>query len=140
MNKYGRIAMNHWQKTDPDRYAAIPDKEAFFAELGERAESEIQQLQDSLAGPDRADESYLEKVGRLNMARLAAEEQVLRETLLISEPSSSEEDQEGRVRDGGVHAGSEPGDARERRGRAGATEVRARLAGRPRALRCPRAS
>jgi hypothetical protein len=29
------------------------------------------------------------------MARLAAEEQVLRETLLISERSSSEDDQEG---------------------------------------------
>ena len=87
--------MNHWQRTDPDRYAAIPDKEAFFAELGERAESEIQQLQDSLAGPDRPEESYLQKVGRLNMARLAAEEHVLRETLLISEPSSREDEQEG---------------------------------------------
>ena len=76
--------MNHWQKTDPDRYAAIPDRQAFFAELGERAESEIQQLQDSLAGPTRPRESYLQKVGRLNMARLEAEEQVLRETLLIS--------------------------------------------------------
>ena len=87
--------MNHWQRTDPDRYAAIPDRQAFFAALGERAESEIQQLQDSLAGPDRPQESYLQKVGRLNMARLAAEEHVLRETLLISEPWSREEDQEG---------------------------------------------
>ena len=110
--------MNHWQRTDPDRYAAIPDKEAFFAALGERAESEIQQLQDSLAGPDRPQESYLQKVGRLNMARLAAEEHVLRETLLISEPWSREDDQEGPA--GTVefiHAGSEPGDARDRRGR-----------------------
>jgi len=95
MNKYGRLAMSHWQKTDPDRYAAIPDKETFFAELGERAESEIQQLQDALAGPDRLGESYLEKVGRLNMARQAAEEQVLRETLLIPEPPTTESAEEG---------------------------------------------
>ena len=95
MNKYGRLAMSHWQKTDPARYATIPDKEAFFAALGERAESEIQQLQDSLAGQDRPDETYLEKVGRLNMARQAAEEQVLRELVLIPEPANSEEDQDG---------------------------------------------
>ena len=78
-----------------DRYAAIPDKEGFLAELGERAGTEIQQLQDSLAGQDRPDESYLEKVGRLNMARLAAEERVLRELVLIPEPANSEEEQDG---------------------------------------------
>ena len=79
MNKYGHMAMRHWQKTDPDRYRQIPDsdREAFFSELGERAEAEIQQLEDQLAGPDPPEESYLEKVGRLNMARLQAEERVL---------------------------------------------------------------
>ena len=70
MNKYGHMAMRHWQKTDPDRYRQIPesDREALFSQLGERAESEIQQLQDAIAGPDPPGESYLEKVGRLNMA------------------------------------------------------------------------
>ncbi|MFL5861191.1 MAG: transposase [Solirubrobacteraceae bacterium] len=78
MNKYGRMAIRHWEKTDPDRFGQIPqsDRETFFTELGERAESEIQQLQDQLAGPDPAGESFLEKVGRLNMARLQAEERV----------------------------------------------------------------
>jgi hypothetical protein len=92
MNKYGRLAMSHWQKTDPDRFRAIPEseREAFFSELGERAETEIQQLQDALAGPDLPGESYLEKVGRLNMARLQAEEQVLRELILIPEPEAPE--------------------------------------------------
>ena len=54
MNKYGRMAIRHWEKTDPDRFRQIPasDREEFFTELGERAESEIQQLQDQLAGPD----------------------------------------------------------------------------------------
>ena len=97
MNKYAHMAIRHWQKTDPDRYNAIPasDRETFFRELGKRAESEIQQLQDQLAGPDPPNETYLEKVGRLNMARLQAEEQVLGELILIPAPEISEEDEEG---------------------------------------------
>jgi hypothetical protein len=95
MNKYGRMAIRHWEKTDPDRFRRIPasDREEFFTELGERAETEIQQLQDQLAGPDPAGESYLEKVGRLNMARLQAEERVLPELILIRPPSSNEQDE-----------------------------------------------
>jgi hypothetical protein len=94
MNKYGRLAMSHWQKIDPDRYRQIPDPETFFTELGERAEIEIQQLQDAIAGRDRPAESYLEKVGRLNMARLSAEEQVLAETVLIPGPQAQQDDEE----------------------------------------------
>ena len=95
MNKYGRMAIRHWEKTDPDRLQEIPesDRETFFTELGERAEMEIQQLQDQLAGPDPAGESYLEKVGRLNMARLQAEERVLADLILIPPRSSSEQDE-----------------------------------------------
>jgi hypothetical protein len=95
MNKYGRMAIRHWETTDPDRLQQIPesDREPFFTELGERAEMEIQQLQDELAGPDPAGESYLEKVGRLNMARLQAEERVLAELILIPPPASSEPDE-----------------------------------------------
>ena len=88
MNKYAKLAISHWQHTDPDRYVQIPDPEAFFTQLGGRAQIEIQQLQDALAGPDRPGESYLEKVGRLNIARLSAEEQVLAETILISGPQA----------------------------------------------------
>jgi hypothetical protein len=51
MNKYARMAMRHWQQTDPARYNAIPEseREASFGELGARAASEIQQLEDQLA-------------------------------------------------------------------------------------------
>lgn len=93
MNKYGRMAMRHWEKTDPDRLRQIPasERKAFFQELGDRAENEIQQLSDQLAGPDPSRESYLEKVGRLNMARLQAEEQVLPELILIPGPTQDEE-------------------------------------------------
>jgi hypothetical protein len=94
MNKYGRLAIRHWQQTNPERFHAIPesDRDSFFQQLGERAEIEIQQLQNQLAGPDPRGESYLEKVGRLNMARLQAEERVLGELILIPAPDSSEEE------------------------------------------------
>jgi hypothetical protein len=97
MNKYGRMAIRHWETTDPGRFQQIPesDREPFFTELGERAEMEIQQLQDELAGPDPPEESYLEKVGRLSMARLQAEEKVLAELILIPPPCSTEEQTEG---------------------------------------------
>ena len=49
----------------------------------------------SLAGDDPAGEGYLEKVGRLRMARLQAEEQVIRETLPPSEERTSGEDEMG---------------------------------------------
>ncbi|HUA03821.1 MAG TPA: hypothetical protein VMB27_07965 [Solirubrobacteraceae bacterium] len=89
------MAIRHWETTDPGRFQQIPesDRDTFFTELGERAEMAIQRLQDQLAGPDPPEESYLEKVGRLNMARLQAEERVLAELILIPPPSSSEQDE-----------------------------------------------
>ena len=94
------MAISHWQKTDPERFQAIPESErAFFTELGERAQSEIQQLQDRLAGPDPPGESYLEKVGRLNMARLQAEEIVLPELILDRRPLDAEDEDLERATD-----------------------------------------
>jgi hypothetical protein len=86
MNKYGALAMKHWIHTDPDRVEAIPDREAFFAELGEQVETQIQAMALALEGRDLPGEQYLEKVGRLNMARLSAEEAVLSELVWISPP------------------------------------------------------
>ncbi|MGI8412391.1 MAG: TnpV protein [Solirubrobacteraceae bacterium] len=91
MNKYAQLAQRHWQRTDPDRYAQIEDPRAFFTALGERAETEIQAMADSLAGMDQPGETYLEKVGRLNMARLRAEEAILSELVWIPAPEEIEE-------------------------------------------------
>ena len=90
MNRYGTQAMRHWQQTDPARYQQIPDPETFFTELGEQVESEIQALADTLAGPG---ETYMEKVGRLNMARFNAESDILREMVLIPDPDDPEIDE-----------------------------------------------
>ena len=60
---------------------------------GEQVESEIQALADALAGPDRPGETYIEKVGRLNMARFNAESDILREMVLIPDPDDPEIDE-----------------------------------------------
>jgi hypothetical protein len=90
MNKYGQLVMRHWERTDPARYQALEDPQTFFRELGEQAETQIQELAASLAGPDQPGEEYLQKVGRLNMARLQAEEAVLSDLILIPEPAPAE--------------------------------------------------
>ena len=81
MNPYGAQARKHWQTHLPERFAQIEDPETFFTDLGEEIEQQIEQLAATLAGPDPAEETYLDKVGRLNMARLNAESQVVREML-----------------------------------------------------------
>lgn len=84
MNRYGKMAQSHWAQADPSRYAAIPNPDDFFRQLGEQVEQQIQDLATQLAGADPVGEGYLEKVGRLNMARLQAEEQVLAEMVWIA--------------------------------------------------------
>ena len=95
MNKYGHMAMRHWQKHLPDRFGAIPesDRTRFFTDLGEEAASEIAELHMRLAGPDPEGEGYLEKVGRLNAARQQAEEIVLPE-LILPAPTHDPEEEE----------------------------------------------
>jgi hypothetical protein len=89
VNQYGAQARRYWQEYLPERYAQIEDPEAFFTDLGEEMADQVVELTDSIAGPDRSGEGYLGKVGRLNMARLSAEEQVMREML----PASDNEDE-----------------------------------------------
>jgi hypothetical protein len=93
MNKYAHMAIRHWQTFLPDRLQAIPenDRTRFFTDLGDQAAVEIEELQMRLAGPDPVGEGYLEKVGRLNAARMQAEEIVLSE-LILPAPEEEEDD------------------------------------------------
>lgn len=91
MNNYGAQAKRHWEKWLPKRYRKLSDPETFFEELGEQISSEIRELTWKLAGDDPKGESYLEKVGRLNMARLQAEERVMKETALLDPETDSAE-------------------------------------------------
>lgn len=92
MNQYGAMAQRHWARWLPERYAAISDPDSFFSNLGQEAANRIADLAAELAGPDPAGEGYLVKVGRLNMARLQAEEVVLQELILLPPEPEAEED------------------------------------------------
>ncbi|MEU7802641.1 hypothetical protein AB0B10_25615 [Micromonospora arborensis] len=89
MNQYGRQALNYWRTDLPSRFAQIEDPESFFTELGDEMAAQVDQLTQTLAGPDPAQEDFMDKLGRLNAARSAAEEQVIRETLPLEDLTSS---------------------------------------------------
>lgn len=89
MNQYGKHAQRYLQEYMPERYAEIESPTAFFANLGEEMAQRVDELSMAIAGADPPVESYLEKVRRLNQARMAAEEEVMREML----PSSEHEDE-----------------------------------------------
>lgn len=93
MNQYGLTAMRHWARWLPEQYAAIPDPDSYFSDLGEEAAGQIADLTLDLAGDDPPGEDYLVKVGRLNMARLQAEEIILpRRVLPPPEPGTSQDE------------------------------------------------
>jgi hypothetical protein len=93
MNRYGRLAQQHWTKWRPNQLSQIPDPETFFTDLGDEVETQIQALEIALAGNDPGGEDYLDKVGRLREARMTAESQVLREMVLL-EPEPGHPDAE----------------------------------------------
>lgn len=92
MNRYGTKAMEHWKRWRPRELQQIPDPEAFFTRLGEEIAQMVEELEMAIAGDDPPGEGYLEKVGRLGMARLNAEEEAFREFLLEPESDMSGEE------------------------------------------------
>ncbi|MBO0871811.1 MAG: hypothetical protein J2P19_00300 [Pseudonocardia sp.] len=93
MNRYGQLAMEHWARFLPHRYSRIENPNSYFSELGNRIQDEIEDLAQDLAGDDPPGEEYLQKVGRLNAARMQAEEQILREQVLLPAEPGTEMDE-----------------------------------------------
>lgn len=91
MNKYGAMLRRQWEIADPRFVESLDDPTEHFSQMGERVQDEILELQPSLEGTDPAEETYLQKVGRLNAARAQAEEIVLAE---YQPPSDSPEEDE----------------------------------------------
>jgi hypothetical protein len=89
MNTYGRRAQQYYREFLPTRYQEIEDPAEYFTRLGQEMSEQINALALSLAGDDPAGESYLEKVGRLRMARQQAEDQVFRQTLPASDENET---------------------------------------------------
>ncbi len=81
MNRYGQRVKTHYQRFMPTRYAQISDPETHFSTLGSQIEDEISVTETQMVGSDPVGEDYLTKVGRLNMARMQAEELVMAQFL-----------------------------------------------------------
>ena len=75
MNQYGAQLREQWEMLDPERARTMG--EDYFAKQGEVAQAQIEELTLQLAGQDLPDETYLEKVARINNARTRAAEMVM---------------------------------------------------------------
>lgn len=94
MNRYGAMAKEHWKRWLPERYGAIPDPDSFFSTLGEEAADQIGNLWPDLANQGGPEPDYLKRVGRLNMAKLQAEEIVLADLVLLDPEPGARADEE----------------------------------------------
>lgn len=81
MNRFGRTAQARWQALAPTAYAQITDPNQHFSTLGQQAEKAWIDLADQLTGPDVPEETYFEKVGRINNAKMRAQELIEAEWL-----------------------------------------------------------
>ena len=106
MNMYGERARDFMRLHSPTRLSTIPDPQAFFTSLGEEIASQVEELEEALAGPAPPEEGYVERMGRLGMARLMAEERVLSE--LVYSMSEGQED-EPAMDETGAFVGGRPG-------------------------------
>lgn len=89
MNEFGVMAEQHWRKFLPSQTAKLGDPTRFFTNLGQEVADEIETLMAELAGDPPEQETYLERVGRLEAARRQAREKVLTERVLLpAEPGS----------------------------------------------------
>lgn len=88
VDELAEMAEQHYRTNLPQAYAAIPAREraTFFSDLAEQAQQQIVALADSLAGPDRAGETWAQKAGRLGEAEATARAQVIREMILPPPP------------------------------------------------------
>lgn len=84
MNRYGQMAQDNWRRTAPEALAAIDDPEAFFTELGDEAQRQIDQAMESSQAPKG--ETFEQRTTRLTQARHQAEEIVNRELLTPPQP------------------------------------------------------
>ncbi|HTW08363.1 MAG TPA: hypothetical protein VME46_12680, partial [Acidimicrobiales bacterium] len=77
----------------PERLAEIPEgeRDSFYSTLAEQIAERVESLELDLRGEGPEGESFMARVGRLNMARLQAKEIALAE--LLPEPSYEEGDE-----------------------------------------------
>lgn len=89
--EYASRARSYYRDFLPGRYQQILNPEHFFSDLGQRIEDQVQTAERQLAGPDSPGEGFIQKVGRLNMARLRAAELVMAQEVYSIPPETEQE-------------------------------------------------
>ena len=106
-NHYGMLAWDHMARYLPDRYHQIPDPTSFFFQLGEQVAEEIAETTAALAAhTSTSGDDYFDRVGRMRMAQLMAEEKVLAELVFLhptEDPDDAPRDETG------AFIGADPG-------------------------------
>lgn len=95
MNRYGAMAMAHWRRWIPTRFALIGDPDDFFTRLGAQIATQINSTEeDLLATSDLRGLDFMETAGRLTAIRRQAEEIVLSEMVWLEpEPGTDPMDE-----------------------------------------------
>lgn len=76
MNKYGRLAQEHWRRHAPRRYEALENPSQYFEDLGVTAELQISDLIARL-GSQSSNREFMDQVAHLRSTTKQAEEMVL---------------------------------------------------------------
>ncbi|MFP5375302.1 MAG: hypothetical protein ACLGIO_00775 [Acidimicrobiia bacterium] len=88
MNRYSRLAFDHWLRHRPGALASMADPEGYFERLGEMVETQVIEARDRLLGSRRPAEDLESYRLRAYRARRQAEETVLAE-LVWAEPEAA---------------------------------------------------
>lgn len=94
MNRYGRMALDHYQRHRTDDYSEIPDPETFFAEAGEAIAAEVTRQRDEILGPIRPGESLETYRVRSYQALATAEELTFADHYLFQPAPSGETEED----------------------------------------------
>ncbi len=95
MNQYAQTARAYLEEKLPSLASSMTSEE--WTSLGERLNQEIGDLAAQLAGPDPRDEAHLDKVARLNTARMRATEIVMHDEIYSRVPETDPADPEPEV-------------------------------------------
>ena len=81
MNAYAELARDLWRAADEARFFALPDRERFFADLGDRVEARVLELIPAFAGTAPSGEPARCRDLRLRKAKKQAEEVAYQELI-----------------------------------------------------------
>jgi hypothetical protein len=84
MNRYGAMAKSHWQEWLPSRYRRLENPDKYFEQLGTEAHEQLEALVEAMLATEPPDLPARDREGWRAMARLNAEDQIIREMILIS--------------------------------------------------------